>query len=500
VISIETSTDLKSFFKGFERSSERKKRMGNARKVEDDDNNNNNKSSSSVLIAATMCIIGLQVHVHVKDGSVFSGIFFTASVDNGFGIVLKDARITKKGTSISNVASGSVVDTLVILSSTIVQIIAEGVSLPSNVTTANNEVGSATETLPSEPRLCAANKSTNVSTQGRGFNHKRQAGAQILKRSVQIPEVYQQDNIDIQSSSSSLDSMSERVKPIEEDNLMPEPLSNGFHNAAAKPSSTDNLLSESTPVDDTLELCRGRVAASSTASVPIQAVKKPKEFKLNPEAKIFSPSYTKRLPPSPVGMPHVGNIAYIPSNTPMLPVPEAIYPEVVNNPYVPQAPPPSKFVPYGNVTAGHAVGGFQFPQHMIGPTVNRAQPQRYTAQYHSVQAAPMLVNPSPQVMVARSGQLVYVQSVSQDLVQGTPPLSPMLSCPLPTAQHVQYLKHQGVVAAGQPLPLCVSLPFTTGGPQPYGIPTQFPAMQQPPFPTNQPMTVAVPNGFYTKFP
>jgi small nuclear ribonucleoprotein (snRNP)-like protein len=125
VISIETSTDLKSFFKGFERSSERKKRMGNARKVEDDDNNNNNKSSSSVLIAATMCIIGLQVHVHVKDGSVFSGIFFTASVDNGFGIVLKDARITKKGTSISNVASGSVVDTLVILSSTIVQIIAE---------------------------------------------------------------------------------------------------------------------------------------------------------------------------------------------------------------------------------------------------------------------------------------------------------------------------------------------------------------------------------------
>jgi len=31
----------------------------------------------------------------------------------------------------------------------------------------------------------------------------------------------------------------------------------------------------------------------------------------------------------------------------------------------------------------------------------------------------------------------------QDLIQGTPPLSPMLSCPLPTAQHVQYLKHQG---------------------------------------------------------
>ncbi|CAL9226996.1 unnamed protein product [Arabidopsis halleri] len=465
--------------------------MGNARKVEDDDNNNS--SSSSLLIAATMCIIGLQVHVHVKDGSVFSGIFFTASVDNGFGIVLKNARITKKGTSKSNVASGTVVDTLVILSSNIVQIVAEGVSLPSNVRAANNEVGSATETLPSET------KSTNVSTRARGYNHKRQAGAKILKRSVQIPDIHQEDNIDIQSSSSSLDSISERVKPIEEDNLMPEPFSNGFHDASERPSSTDNSSSQSTTFDDTSELCRGRMA-SSTASVPIQAVKKAKEFKLNPEAKIFSPSYTKRLSPSPVAMPDVGNIAYIPSNTPMLPVPEAIYPGVGNNAYVPQAPPPSKFVPYGNLTAGYAVSGFQFPQHMIGPTVNRAQPQRFTSQYHSVQTAPMLVNPSPQVMVARSGQLVYVQSVSQDLVQGTPPLSPMLSGPLPTAQHVQYLKHHGVVAAGQPLPLCVSQPFTTGGPQPYGIPTQFPVMQQPPFPTNQPMTFAVPNGFYTKFP
>lgn len=88
------------------------------------------------------------------------------------------------------------------------------------------------------------------------------------------------------------------------------------------------------------------------------------EFKLNPEAKIFSPSYTKRLSQSPVGMSDGKNIAYISSNTTMPPVPEAIYPEVGNNPYMPQASPPSKFVPYGNITAGHAVGGFQFSQHV----------------------------------------------------------------------------------------------------------------------------------------
>ncbi|XP_010420897.1 PREDICTED: uncharacterized protein LOC104706404 [Camelina sativa] len=41
------------------------------------------------------------------------------------GVVLKNARIVKKGTSKANVASGSVVETLVILSSNIVQIIAQ---------------------------------------------------------------------------------------------------------------------------------------------------------------------------------------------------------------------------------------------------------------------------------------------------------------------------------------------------------------------------------------
>ncbi|CAH2077826.1 unnamed protein product, partial [Thlaspi arvense] len=452
--------------------------------MEDD---NSSSSLNEALLVATMCIIGLQVHVHVRDGSVFSGILYTASLDNGFGIVLKDAQIVKKGKSKVNVASGSVVETLVILSSNIVQM---GVSRPSNVT-GNNEgeiVGSATKSLPSEPRLCAANKSTKFCIEGKGINHRRQAGAKILKRSEQLPDVHQEDNVDIQSSMDS-----ERVKPIEEDKLMLEPSSNGFHDAAERPSSTDNS-SSSTTADETSELCQSLVAASC-ASVPIQDVNKSKEFKLNPEAKIFSPSYTKRLSPAPAGMSGVGNIAYTPRNTPMIPFPEALYPEVGSDPYIPQASPPSKFVPYGsNLTAGNAVGGFHYLQHMIAPTVIRAQPHRFTSQYQSVQASPMFVNPNPQVMVTRSGQLVYIQPVSQDLVQGTPPLPvpPMLSRPLPTAQHVQYLKHQGVVAAGQPLQLCVSQPLTASGLQPYGVPTQFPVMQ-PPLPTNQPMPVAVPN-------
>ncbi|KAF8052738.1 hypothetical protein N665_1514s0010 [Sinapis alba] len=74
----------------------------------------------------------------------------------------------------------------------------------------------------------------------------------------------------------------------------------------------------------------------------------------------------------------------------------------------------------------------------------------------------------------------------------------LFSRPLPPAQHVQYLKHQGVVAAGQLLQLCVSQPLTTVVLQPYSVSVQYPVMQ-PPFPTNQPMPVAVPNGFFGNF-
>lgn len=43
-------------------------------------------SVSDALLLATMCIIGLPVDVHAKDGSVYSGVFHTASVDNDYGI------------------------------------------------------------------------------------------------------------------------------------------------------------------------------------------------------------------------------------------------------------------------------------------------------------------------------------------------------------------------------------------------------------------------------
>lgn len=45
----------------------------------------NFESLSDAMLVFTMNIIGLPVDVHVKDGSVYSGIFYTASVEDRFG-------------------------------------------------------------------------------------------------------------------------------------------------------------------------------------------------------------------------------------------------------------------------------------------------------------------------------------------------------------------------------------------------------------------------------
>ncbi|KAM1041728.1 hypothetical protein TB2_030423 [Malus domestica] len=100
-----------------------------------DDETISSSSSSSLseaLLFATMCIIGLPVDVHVKDGSVYSGIFYTASVETEYGIVLKKARMTKKGKSDANVGNGALIETLVIRSSDLVQVVAMGVLLPAD--------------------------------------------------------------------------------------------------------------------------------------------------------------------------------------------------------------------------------------------------------------------------------------------------------------------------------------------------------------------------------
>ena len=70
------------------------------------------------------CNIASFFSICVAFWSVWLFLNFTGLILN-LGIVLKNAKLTKKGRSKSNVESGKIVETLVILSSNIVQIVAE---------------------------------------------------------------------------------------------------------------------------------------------------------------------------------------------------------------------------------------------------------------------------------------------------------------------------------------------------------------------------------------
>ncbi|KAG7024851.1 hypothetical protein SDJN02_13670, partial [Cucurbita argyrosperma subsp. argyrosperma] len=109
-----------------------------------------------------------------------------------------------------------------------------------------------------------------------------------------------------------------------------------------------SLLSAWTPV---IVQCRQR------STWPLLMVQNPiKEFKLNPRAKLFYPSVANNMSATPAAP-----VSYISNNTPVhVPVAQ---PEVVFSPFVPLSPvPTAKFVPYDNSISGFGGNVAQFSQ------------------------------------------------------------------------------------------------------------------------------------------
>ncbi|ESR65560.1 SM-ATX domain-containing protein [Citrus sinensis] len=565
--------------------------MGYKKRTEQETTHSNNSSSlSEALLFATMCIIGLPVDVYIKDGSVYSGIFYTASVEKDYGIVLKKAKMSKKGKSNANVANGTVIETLVILSADLVQVVAKGVQLPADGIAGNfagDDVVAVAGTVPpidgqiseaKRPIRSGLNKRRNqkrISVRNEnGYFHgdgpikaekeheeqmlslknmrnamevehgKRDRmdvtkieeasvdsvnGRQVGDKSSQgqqdsctrTTELHKGDNVDgVQGSSTNLGACQGPVMPAEEHPNMAFKHSNGLSHDPAheldkpenqcreRPTSADTssqgaarstVSTSSTPVTDvTSGLCFSSLAAS-TEVVPLQSApsnKSTKEFKLNPGAKIFSPSSVNPVSATSPAIPTATSMAYVPSNSPVLPI-AAAQSEVGVGPYLSHSSVPSKFVPYGTLTAANGGSAAQFSQPIVGHA-GRSQPVRYAGQY-PVQAGPTYVHPSSQaVMFGRvGGQLVYMQPVSNDL--GVAAMSPVSARPALTPHQVQFPKHQGN-AAGQALQLCIPSPMVAGGLQPFPVPSHIPVLQ-PPIPANRPIPVPGSNGLYsTKFP
>ncbi|KAE8125569.1 hypothetical protein FH972_020355 [Carpinus fangiana] len=547
-------------------------------------------SLSEALIFATLCIIGLPVDVHVKDGSVYSGIFHTASVEDEYGIVLKNVTMTKKGKCKSNAGNGVFIDTLVIFSSDLVQVVAKGVQLSVDGV-AGNMAGDCTEAVvgivPSEHPASEANKSTKYAIHKKkinqtrssvqaenGFSHgfipkisgrkheERKSSTNQIGNALEVEhgktdgissakveeasgasygrqagydrsqgerdifkdkiELHREESADeAHGCTSSLDTSITQVKPVEDRHakmiaqLLPNEASGDPAAPPVKPdnqhyerpSSADTSSSDavslglSTSPNPIMDLTSESSLSSSTTSTEMVPPQNPesnrssKEFKLNPGAKIFSPSFAKPISATP-SVPTAANMSYIPNNSPAVPV-AAVQPEIEFSPFASRSSMPIKFVPYGNFTAGNGVSSSQFSQPIIGPMGSRTQ--RYTGQYNPIQAGTAYVHPNSQaVMVGRLGQLVYVHPVTHEIVQGASAISPASARPLLTPHQVQFPKQQ-VVVPSQALHVSAPPPFMASGQQPFAVPSHFSLLQSP-FPANRAIPVPGANGLSsTKF-
>ncbi|XP_019415578.1 PREDICTED: uncharacterized protein LOC109327049 isoform X2 [Lupinus angustifolius] len=528
------------------------------------------ESMSDALLFTTICIIGLPVDVHVRDGSVYSGIFHAASVDADYGVVLKKARMTKKGMFDTNVGTEVVVDTLVILANDLVQIVTKGVMLDGgNVSRydeeavtceVENHIGSLVDAKQDNqsrspiqmengfahgfPRSIAVNEHegkklpvnhmrtsleldcgktnkkdfTKIEVDSASSFNDRQPGHDKSKGKAddcrQKPAVVKgkiDEKIQRLNSSHGIDTDLIQVEAVEHVStyMISNTSDNGLScdNDAASVKLDDRCSERSTLTDsastnsiqgvDLISESHNLQPKSVEISTPrgTGSTRNAKEFKLNPAAKIFSPSF---LHPSSItaAVPTSPNMVYVPNSSPSVSF-TAIQPQVEFSTFVSRPPLPVKIADYSNVGVGNGGSGSQLSQPIIGQLAHRTQPLRYTAHYTPDLSEPAyLQTSSPAVMVGRSGQLVYVHPVSHELVHGATTISPVSARPM--SNHVQFPKQQGGTV-GQAIQVCVPPPVLSGEQQSYALQSHI-QLLQPTFPTTRPFSASVTNGFYgTKF-
>ncbi|KAI8557601.1 hypothetical protein RHMOL_Rhmol04G0022500 [Rhododendron molle] len=477
-------------------------------------------SLNDALLFTTMCIIGLPVDVHVKDGSIYSGIFHTACVENDYGIVLKKARMTKKGDCDANVAIGDLIETLVVVSEDLVQVVAKGISLPANGVCCNvpsNRVGDVADSIPFIECADRGVKVGDGRAQGKRFDYKGKSDLEktheVLDSGLSCELNGPPDNgaVDACSTQSKVDQMHQDTAS----KLLPNgalsdrstpPVIKMSDQGKERHASDDSLRSNANSlgvstsgtsfVEGTTE---SFVSSSSTPTEmvhPKSSISTVKASKLNPGAEVFCPSSVNHRSVTPPVAPAAASVAYIPDTFPVVPIASA-QPEVEISPYVPRSSLPAKLAPYGNLMAGNGFSDSQYSQSLIGHVGSRTQPARYVTQHHSIQAGPAYMQPNSQnVMVGRlGGQLVYMHPVTHDVNQGMAVFSQVATRPLLTQHQGHLLKHQGSAAA-QALQLSVTPPYITGVQQQYAVQSHIP-VPQPPFPVIRPIPVPGSTGFFS---
>ncbi|VFQ58609.1 unnamed protein product [Cuscuta campestris] len=464
---------------------------------------------SDVLLLTTMCIVGLPVDVHVKDGSIYSGIFHTASVDdNNYAIVLKKAMMIKKGSREANVTRGNVIETLMILSEDLAQVVAKGITHPTDHITgyvkgddggavvddihSAEDVEREVESLkPNEPNRIRTQESKNNGLTENGeipVVHKGQILQEVPRSNTHLHVCKSQSNAESTAnvcSDSPIVSFEQNINEqhsIENNQSAATPLSRALKDGTSVSDvKSSKVHPDSSHVQHDLVPPRNSICNKAA-----------KESKLNPGAKIFHPSLSNQRAVNPPAMP---TMAYVPECCNTVPVATA-GPELEISPFAPpRSSFPIKLIQCNNIVAGNSNIDVQYVQPGFGYAGNRTVPTRYTSQYHQLPAGTGYMHPnSENVMVGRLGPVVYVHPVSHGVVQNAPVLSQVPSCPLLNPFQAHLTKHQGN-AVTQTLPLCVAPPYIAATQQAYTIPSQVP-LSHPSFPVIRPMQVPWSNGYF----
>ncbi|TVU16205.1 hypothetical protein EJB05_39757, partial [Eragrostis curvula] len=410
-------------------------------------------SIGEALLLATVCMVGLPVEVQVRDGSAYAGVLHAACVDAGYGVVLKKARKIANGKGQADLPMGAFVDTLVVQPDDLVQVIAKDLSLPIK-------------------GLCKAPDSSVVADSGSLNPQNAHADNSKMAESQNIPPLKQVQKCNPAGQES-------------DNNINKNAQTNG--NAMGGSASTGhvgpcfsmNNVSTSTTVGPkvdgiaapmvTSDVKRSQPVNNSATKIVTSSKTSSKEFKLNPSAKVFSPSFTSSrhvlAAPTPVNSNYIS-----PSATE---VPMGI--PVFESKSVPGGSSLSSKVHY-NLSHTNCAISPQYVQSMVRHNAARLDPAKVGTPYHPMKVGATYASPSPQPVVAgKFSPVVYVHPVSQEAMHGAPVISQGWPHPvlLNTYQaNLQKFQGNAPVYVAPPVMATGSLPFVVPSPAPLVQPFQ----------------------------
>jgi hypothetical protein len=191
---------------------------------------------------------------------------------------------------------------------------------------------------------------------------------------------------------------------------------NGVSGSATMGPKVDVVSSSVIPAPMvTSDVKTSQPANNSATKIVTSSKTNAKEFKLNPCAKVFSPSFASSRQAHAAAPPVNSN--YISHCAPEVPTGIPVY-EPKSAPGVSSL---SNKIHCSNLSPANYAISPQYVQSVVGHNASRLDPARIGTPYHPMQMGASYNSPSPQhVMTGKFSPVVYVHPISQDAIHGTP--------------------------------------------------------------------------------